>query len=91
MSDYRKLLPTACAECIIDVTGWHDSPNLGTVYVGLISSHDADHFRSWRGKLQRVLLALRGESYPSLMFVDREEVESFLVTLRAAGDVAFSQ
>lgn len=93
MADFRRLLLTHCHGCVVDITAWHgpdDAPRLGEVNVGLISSHDARHFHSWRGRFQRVGLALRGESYPGLFFDSREEVEAFSAALAEAAEVAFS-
>jgi hypothetical protein len=92
MADYRRLLTTACHECVIDVTAWRgpsDAPGSGDVTVGLISGHDAVHFSSWRGRFQRALLALRGESYPALFFNGRDEVEAFSAAVAEAAEVAF--
>jgi len=58
MFDYRKLLETPCSDCIIDVVAWpakySDRPDSGDINVGLISGHDYHHFKSWRGKLERI-------------------------------------
>jgi hypothetical protein len=95
IGDFRRLLPTACQECIVDIVAWRDKAGvenwaeLGWVNIGLISSHDVAYFNSWRGKLQRLCLALRGESYPWLEFYDREQAEAFLTAVREAMDVAF--
>lgn len=95
IGDFRRLLPTACQECVVDIVAWRDKAGIedwlahGSVNIGLISSHDVSYFNSWRGKLQRLRLVLRGESYPWLEFFDREQAEIFLTAVREAIDVAF--
>ncbi len=95
IGDFRRLLPTPCQECIVDIVAWRDEedvqgwPMRGWVNVGLISSHDFAYFHTWRGKLHRIRLALRAESYPWLEFFNREHAEEFIVALSDATDVAF--
>jgi hypothetical protein len=95
IGDFRRLLPTPCQECIVDIVAWHDEANVeewpkhGWVNIGLISSHDIAYFHTWRGKLHRIRLALQGESYPWLEFFNREQAEEFVVALTDALDVAF--
>lgn len=90
MSSYRKLLPTPCHGCIVDVTAYDDpDPRLAEVVVGLISTHDAVHWQSWRGRLQRVRLALRGESYPALFWYSRADLAAFQAALEEAAAAAF--
>jgi hypothetical protein len=55
----------------------------------MISSHEHRFFDSWRGKLYRLGLVLKGESYPWLQFFDREGAERFAIALGEAVDVAF--
>jgi hypothetical protein len=89
MSDYRKLLTTACWSCVIDVVGWREPENAnghsGWINVGLISN-DFQHFNGWRGKFRRILNTLRGETYPFLEFLCREDVDAFAAALREAAD-----
>lgn len=95
ISDFRRLLPTPCQECVVDIVAWRDEaeiqgwPARGWISVGLISSHDIAYFRSWRGKVHRLRLMLKGESYPWLEFYDRAAAEEFIVTFGQAIDVAF--
>jgi hypothetical protein len=94
-SDFRRLLPTRCQECVVDIVAWRDTTNVaewpqgGWVNVGMISSHEHRFFDSWRGKLYRLGLVLKGESYPWLQFFDREDAERFATALGEAVDVAF--
>ena len=94
MFDYRKLLETPCSDCIIDVVGWKsfdpDRPQAGEVNIGLISGYDYHRFKTWRGKLERIVLVLKGESYPALFFYQREDVDAFIGSLQEATDVAFA-
>ncbi len=95
IGDFRRLLPTACRECVVDIVAWRDEasgqewPECGWVNVGLISNHDIAYFKSWRGKLHRLCLVLKGESYPWLDFVDRVQAEAFVSAVREAIEVAF--
>jgi hypothetical protein len=94
-ADFRRLLPTPCRECVVDIEAWRDESNVGEwpeggrVTVGLLSSHDLAFFHSWRGKLYRLGLVLKGESYPWLELYDREQADEFVSSLAHALEVAF--
>ena len=91
MSDYRKLLTTPCWSCVMDVVGWREPannewPQRGWINIGLISNHDFQQLRSWRGKFRRILAVLHGETYPFVEFHCRKDVDAFTVALREGAD-----
>jgi hypothetical protein len=93
--DYRRLIPTECLECVIDVIAWRDPEGSATwrqggwVNIGVISGHVHRDFHSWRGRMHRILHAMRGESYPWLEFYSRETLEEFRVAIDEARRVSF--
>lgn len=92
MSDYRKLLTTPCWSCVIDLVGWRepensDWPQRGWINLGLISNHDFQDFKGWRGKFRRIWAALHGETHPFLEFYRREDIDAFTAALQEAADV----
>ena len=94
-TDYRKLVETACLDCVIDVIAWAPQGDAagtpGWINVGLLSNHvTADH-RTWRGRLGRAINALRARDVPFLEFCATEDLEGFTKALAAAGEVAFGQ
>lgn len=94
-SDFRRLLPTHCQECVLDIVVWRDETNVaewpqgGWVNVGMISNHEHRFFHSWRGRLYRLGLVMKGDSYPWLQFFNREDAEGCAAGLGDAADVAF--
>ena len=93
-SDYRRLIPTECLECVIDVIGWRDDtdpdwPEGGWVNVGLLSVHVALSERSWGGRIRRAWGILRGDSQGCLEFYSRETMEAFIEAMNQALEVSF--
>lgn len=92
-SDYRKLLPTACFECVVDIVGWTDleaGGPYGSVNVGVHSTHLALWRRSFRQRIARALTAVRADDPEGYLdFRSREEIDLFIEALREARDVAF--
>jgi hypothetical protein len=90
MADYRRFVPTACHECVIDIEGWrHDRG--GELLIGLIPTHIYHHSRSWRGRLEAALACLRGRSDHCMELMSREEVEEFVVALQEAADAVYGK
>ncbi len=93
--DYRRLIPTDCLECVIDVIAWRDPepsnewPQRGWVNVALLSVHVHRDFHSWGGRLHRILQVLRGETYPCLEFYSRESLAAFNQAMSEALEVSF--
>ena len=93
IGDFRRLISTPCVDCVIDVIAWRGEQITGHrdgwVNIGLFSHHTFADFQSWRSKLRRIPLALKGQSCPFLEFLDRDSAEQFLAALTEAVDVAF--
>ena len=94
-ADYRKLLPTPCYECVIDIVGWRefDADGIwadGSINIGLRSNHIAIWRHSLRQRISRAWESLRGvdpEGY--LDFHSRTDLNQFVGCLREAADLIF--
>jgi hypothetical protein len=91
MADYRRFVPTACHECVIDIEGWrHDRG--GELLIGLIPTHIYHHSRSWRRRLEAARAGLHGRSdHFFIELMSREEVEEFVAALQEAADAVYGK
>ena len=95
LSDYRKLLPTTCHECVIDIVGWKDFGRDGTwqhgwVNIGVHSNHVAIWRQSFGQRIARAWAALRNEDPEGYLdFYSRGDVDEFIASLREACDASF--
>jgi hypothetical protein len=90
MADYRRFVPTACHECVIDIEGWrHDRGRRAADR--LIPTHIYHHSRSWRGRLEAALAGLRGRSDHFMELMSREEVEELVAALQEAADAVYGK
>jgi hypothetical protein len=94
-SDYRKLLPTPCFECVIDIVGWKDfdpdgSWQHGWINIGVHSNHVATWRQSLGPRIARAWAALRNEDPGGYLdFHSRGDVDKFIASLREACDASF--
>jgi hypothetical protein len=94
-SDYRKLLPTPCFECVVDIIAWKEFAADGTwqqgwINIGTHSNHVAIWRHSIHQRIVRAWAALRNvdaEGY--LDFYNRADVEEFIVSVREAEEACF--
>ncbi len=94
-TDYRKLVETACLDCVIDVIAWTpwggDAGTPGSVNVRLLSNHTTADHRTWRARIERAISALRAGDYPFLEFHAPEDLAAFIDALVEAGTVSFGR
>lgn len=81
--DYRKIIPTSCLECAIQVIGWKgEDPDWPSGYVTLLSNHHQLWLNSKKTRLQGAWKILRNrEMWPDIELNDKQEVQALIDTL----------
>lgn len=85
----RRVVETACPECLVDIHADHDSKWGGTVSVALLGVHAGAYITSWKGRLRYAWRILRGRIWADIELADRHEVDDLINALIEARDHAF--
>jgi hypothetical protein len=82
----RRIMTTACFDCFIDINGWMDKePENAFMTIGALSNH-GDFYRTFKGRVQAAIHALRGRANHDMDFATKQEVLDFMQHVREVAE-----